>query len=264
MTIGRIPGATGIQPTIVDAKGDIIAATAADSVTRLVAGANETRLVADSAQAAGLKYVADTTNYAVAAKGDLLAGTAADTVAALTVGANGTTLVADSAEATGLKWAAASSGLTLINTTSFSAVASQLVDGVFSSTYDNYYITLNCTSSARTNMIFYLRVSSTDTTTAYERQSITGVSTTIGGNRASDSEFAVLNSTGLNSMDLTLFSPNIAQRTTALTRSLRDDSGIVLFNFSVQQTAATQFTGIKFLTGSGTMTGSLSIYGMSK
>jgi hypothetical protein len=58
MTIGRIPGATGIQPTIVDAKGDIIAATAADSVTRLAVGANDTVLTADSSTATGLKWAA--------------------------------------------------------------------------------------------------------------------------------------------------------------------------------------------------------------
>lgn len=104
MSIGRVPGTSGISPTIVDAKGDLIAATAADSVSRLAVGANETRLVADSAAATGLKYVADTTNYAIAAKGDLLAGTAADTVAALTVGANNLFLGAASGESTGLKW----------------------------------------------------------------------------------------------------------------------------------------------------------------
>jgi hypothetical protein len=73
---------------------------------RLPAGANETRLVADSAQTLGLKYVADTTNYAIAAKADLLVGTAADTLAALTVGTNGQVLTADSTVSpTGLKWA---------------------------------------------------------------------------------------------------------------------------------------------------------------
>jgi hypothetical protein len=56
MTIGRIPGATGIQPTIVDAKGDIIAATAADSVTRLAVGTNDQVLTADSSTATGLKW----------------------------------------------------------------------------------------------------------------------------------------------------------------------------------------------------------------
>jgi hypothetical protein len=63
MTIGRIPGATGIQPTIVDAKGDIIAATAADSVTRLAVGANATMLVANSAEATGLKWTTATDQF---------------------------------------------------------------------------------------------------------------------------------------------------------------------------------------------------------
>jgi hypothetical protein len=56
MTIGRIPGASGIQPTIVDAKGDLIAATAADSVTRLAVGTNGQVLTADSAETTGLKW----------------------------------------------------------------------------------------------------------------------------------------------------------------------------------------------------------------
>ena len=78
------------------------------TVVALSPGANETRLVADSAQAAGLKYVADTTNYAIAAKGDLLVGTAADTLTNVGVGTNGHVLTADSAQASGVKWAAAS------------------------------------------------------------------------------------------------------------------------------------------------------------
>jgi hypothetical protein len=96
---------TPVQVNVVTAKGDLIAGTANAAVDNLAVGTNEHRLVAASAEATGLKYVADTTNYAVAAKGDLLAGTAADTVAALTVGANNKVLTAASGEATGLKWA---------------------------------------------------------------------------------------------------------------------------------------------------------------
>ena len=115
MAIGRIPEpGTGIPESIIAAKGDILTGTANDTPAVLTAGANETRLVTDSAAATGLKYVADTTNYAVAAKGDLLVGTAADTVAPLTVGTNGHTLVADSAEATGLKWAAPAGGASFV------------------------------------------------------------------------------------------------------------------------------------------------------
>ena len=47
-----------IAKTIVDAKGDIIAATAADSVSRLAVGANNTVLTADSTTPTGLKWAA--------------------------------------------------------------------------------------------------------------------------------------------------------------------------------------------------------------
>lgn len=47
-----------IAKTIVDAKGDIIAATAADTVSRLAVGANNTVLTADSTTATGLKWAA--------------------------------------------------------------------------------------------------------------------------------------------------------------------------------------------------------------
>jgi len=57
MTAGRLPSVEGgIQPTIVDAKGDIIAATAADTPARLAVGANDTVLTADSTTATGLKW----------------------------------------------------------------------------------------------------------------------------------------------------------------------------------------------------------------
>jgi hypothetical protein len=45
-----------IPKTIVDAKGDLIAATAADTVARLAVGTNDQVLVADSTAATGLKW----------------------------------------------------------------------------------------------------------------------------------------------------------------------------------------------------------------
>ena len=52
----KIGSASAINPTIVDAKGDIIAATAADTVARLAVGANGTVLTAASGQATGLEW----------------------------------------------------------------------------------------------------------------------------------------------------------------------------------------------------------------
>jgi hypothetical protein len=57
MTTGRLPSVEGgIQPTIVDAKGDLITATAADTPARIAVGANDTVLTADSTTATGLKW----------------------------------------------------------------------------------------------------------------------------------------------------------------------------------------------------------------
>ena len=102
--INSSPGV--IQNSLVDAKGDIIAATASDAVARVAVGANNTVLVADSAQSAGVKWAVSPPLDVVTTKGDLLVATAADTVARLGVGTNNYVLTADSSEATGTKGAA--------------------------------------------------------------------------------------------------------------------------------------------------------------
>jgi hypothetical protein len=57
MTTGRLPSVEGgIQPTVVDAKGDLLVATAADTVSRIAVGANDTVLTADSSTATGVKW----------------------------------------------------------------------------------------------------------------------------------------------------------------------------------------------------------------
>jgi len=93
---------------IVNAKGDLIVATAADTLGRLAVGANNYALVADSSQTVGAKWV-DLGTLVVplsifTAKGDLLVATGSGAVDNLAVGTNGQVPVADSTAGTGIRW----------------------------------------------------------------------------------------------------------------------------------------------------------------
>jgi len=81
-----ITSSSAINPNIVDAKGDIIAATAADTVARLAVGSNDQVLTADSSTATGLKWAALPTtsqNWSVVAGATSLAGNASVTISGI-------------------------------------------------------------------------------------------------------------------------------------------------------------------------------------
>lgn len=95
----------------INAKGDLLAGTADDTLGVLTAGTNNKILVADSAQSTGLKW--DTVDGSpggisksiVTTKGDILAATASATPARVGIGTDGQVLMADAASSPGLKWA---------------------------------------------------------------------------------------------------------------------------------------------------------------
>jgi hypothetical protein len=128
--------AGAIPKSLVDAKGDLLTATANDTPARLPVGSNGQLLSADSAQSTGLAWVnafADPTTT----KGDLLARTSS-ALARLAVGTDGQVLTADAASTPGVKWAnpagAASGGLTQ------SYLGTNSVGGSWESLTNNRYL----------------------------------------------------------------------------------------------------------------------------
>ena len=105
---------TNSMATEIDAKGDLIVGTGADTFARLPVGTDNFTLVADSSVSPqGLKWAVDPVADVITTAGDLIYGTAADTVARLGIGTAGQVLKVNSG-ATAPEWGAASSTPTFV------------------------------------------------------------------------------------------------------------------------------------------------------
>jgi hypothetical protein len=164
-------------------------------------------------------------------------------------------------------------GLTLINTTSFTAVASQSVNDVFSATYNLYLIKYNITAKS-TGAIQGLRLRFSgldDTGSNYFRNSpyFRANSTTVSGGWAaiSSMEFGQFSNDGIGSGTVELVNPFGAVKTNYLLDTL--DTGSTTnqntrsFTYGIHN-LTTSYTGFTIITGSGTITGSVSVYGYNK
>ena len=208
-------------------------------------------------------------NAIVDAKGDLIGATAADTPARLAVGTNGQILTADSTAATGLAWAtpaSSASGLTLVKTQTIgSGVSSVTVTGAFSSTYDNYLVTVNGGVASTSNQI---NIQLGSTTTGYYELTIYGnyASASLTGENASNAtlfRYAGLGSTSTLSMDLNIAGPNLAKNTTftSISPTTLTTGGNVYWNQGFLADT-TQYTAFTLLANTGTYTGgTIRVYG---
>jgi hypothetical protein len=119
MTVGRIPSVEGgIQPTLLDAKGDLITATAADSPARLALGTTGQVLKVNTATATGLEWAADSAGMTnpMTTTGDTIYSSSGSTPARLGIGTAGQVLAVNSG-ATAPEWitSGGTGGYTLLN-----------------------------------------------------------------------------------------------------------------------------------------------------
>jgi hypothetical protein len=160
--------------------------------------------------------------------------------------------------------------LVLINTTSFSAASSVSLDNIFTSTYDNYRCVIRLTSSATNELRWRGRTSGTDnTTTNYVFQIMEAFSSSIGASRSSGATYgyAGYTETGpTNSYILEFIEPKATQSTCVFSTTLRNYSTTspVLMFINNGFNATTSFDGVSIYPGSGTLTGTIQVYGYRK
>jgi hypothetical protein len=163
----------------------------------------------------------------------------------------------------------AAPGLVKLNTTTFSAVASQSVNNVFSTTYQNYRIVLDATGSTTANITFRLRVGGVDNSSSiYSRQYIYSSSTSLSSARSTTDtswNIADLTSTTRSFVTMEIANPFLTEKTGGLTSSmsLYPSANTLTFNNYAHDTA-TSYTSFTLIASSGTMTGNVSVYGYNK
>jgi hypothetical protein len=161
---------------------------------------------------------------------------------------------------------AAASALTLVSATTIgTTVASVTVSSAFSSTYENYFVTVSggvTSASCR----FLLTLGSATTGYYYAGQAVTyaGTTSVINGSNAASFAYTGGGNTSNISSNFYLYSPNLAKNTFYSTMS----TGISTGDASIPQGGfmndTTQYTAFTLAPNTGTITGgTIRVYGLA-
>ena len=157
-------------------------------------------------------------------------------------------------------------GMVLLNTTSFSAVASaSLPQDTFTTTYENYLITLNLASSGG-QINVRMRAAGTDATGGdYNNQQFggDGASASIAQTSAQTSWKAAAQAGSRSTITLWVYGAKLAQPTILLSENSRNVSGANIFFFGGGHNVSTAYDSLTFLDAGSSMTGKYSVYGFN-
>jgi hypothetical protein len=182
------------------------------------------------------------------------------------------TALATDAEVAATYQTKAAAGLTLISTTSFSAVASQSINDVFSATYDNYLIYFQGTgTTTNASLRLRMRVAGADNTSSeysfatryVDAGSSTGVTVSSGttslylGDIYTRPCFTNIAISNTFLTDYTVYNSNSFNLFSTATSNTSIVGGGAL-------TVTTSYTGFTIFPASGTITGSVSVFAYAK
>jgi len=197
--------------------------------------------------------------------GDTIYSSSGSTPARLGIGTSGQVLTVSGGGIPSWTTLASGSGLTKIGTYTLSAVTSQTMDSIFSSTYDNYYVLINVKTTLEDGIRMTLRASGSDTTSGYSNQQSGATGTTQFAARLTTGEIGAGGVNEMTSIALTITAPNLAKETQAIAANIQKNSaGAVELNYVINQSATTQFDGLKINVQTGNMTGTITVYGYAK
>jgi len=146
----------------------------------------------------------------------------------------------------------------------FTAVTSLSLNGVFSSTYDNYMVVVRNTASAGERFEFRLRAAGTDASASnYVRQSLNADSTTVNADRATTSNFNLqLVGTPANGFTSHWYGPNLAQPTAFRSVSVSGRSNGYIVEQAGTHSLSTAYDGFTATAISCNITGRVAVYGL--
>jgi hypothetical protein len=177
----KIGQSSAIAPTIVDAKGDIIAASASDTVARLAVGSNDTVLTADSSTATGLKWATPAAGGMTLLATVTLSGTTT-TVSSINQTYNDLVFVSD-----GVSWSSGGEIFEVRPNGVSSSGRYSYVDGSSASSKTAIYPMSEIGSTPNNNDCFYLTINNYTSTkhkpTTFYGGNINAVTSCIGGGR---------------------------------------------------------------------------------
>ena len=157
-----------------------------------------------------------------------------------------------------------------IASTTFSGSSGVEMQNCFSSTYDNYEVHLTYYGSAGTNTNYQLMTATNtkDGSATYNRYGFYWLAGLTAFDSASQVQFFVANhgttAGSYSNAQSTFFRPNVASvKTEVRHRAYSGDSNLTVY-LDETTTATTAYTGLYLFPGSGTITGTITVYGYRK
>ena len=150
---------------------------------------------------------------------------------------------------------------------SFTSASAISFNNVFSATYTNYLILFEGEGTVETGLKLRYRVSDADNaTTNYSDQSLLASGTLVDANRETGQQshrIGNLRTSGLSTFEATIFNPFATKNTNFLNNNVdpATSSNVRIGLFTAQFYATTSFTGFSLIVTSGTVTGTVRVYG---